>query len=288
MNKLEIREWLISEAEEKYQKFASSLLPNVDNVLGVRLPKLRKKAKELAKICVVENVRTKIRDKRERAESDARSANSFSASRARQERERIFESGVLDSEATGRLALSKTSRLRRTALDMFDYNFDYFEEVLLLGMIIGELKLPFESHLELVRKYVPLINNWSVCDSFCVGLKFVEKDKVRVWEFLQTYLDSDNEFELRFGVVVLLNYFVTDEWVNAVLDKLFTLNSDKYYAQMGIAWAISVCLMKYFDKTYEKLSEVQFSPVIFKKCIQKGCESYRLTHKQKLLLKALV
>lgn len=226
MDDLEIRAWLISEADEKYQKFASSLLPNIDNVLGVRLPKLRKKAKELAKICVVEN--------------------------------------------------------------LFDYKWEYFEEVLLLGMIIGELKLPFESHLELVRKYVPLINNWSVCDSFCVGLKFVKKDKVKVWEFLQSYLNSEDEFELRFGVVMILNYFVEELWIDRVLDALFKLNSDKYYAQMGIAWAISVCLMKYFDKTYEKLSDVQLSPVIFKKSIQKGCESYRLTYKQKMLLKSLV
>ena len=222
----EIREWLISEAEEKYQKFASSLLPNVDNVLGVRLPKLRKKAKELA---------------------------------------------------------------RNVSVDaLLNYECVYFEEVLLLGMVIGNLKLPLEKHLELVRKYVPLINNWSVCDSFCVGLKFVEKDKVRVWEFLQTYLDSDEEFELRFAVVMILNYFVTDEWINVVLKRLLTLNSDKYYAQMGIAWAISVCLMKYFDKTYEKLIQVQLSPVIFKKSIQKGCESYRLTKEQKLKLKSLL
>lgn len=226
MNCSEIKKWLEVEAETEYQRFTSSLLPNVDNVLGVRLPKLRRKAKELAKICVVDN--------------------------------------------------------------LFDYKWYYFEEVLLLGMVIGNLKLPFDKHLELVKNYIPLITNWSVCDSFCVGLKFFEKDKRRVWEFLQAYLNSTDEFELRFGVVIILNYFVTDEWINVVLDKLFSLNSDKYYAQMGIAWAISVCLMKYFDKTYEKLSESQLSPVIFKKSIQKGCESYRLTKEQKLKLKNLL
>ena len=71
------------------------------------------------------------------------------------------------------------------------------------------------------------------------------------------------------------------------MDKLFSLNSEDYYAQMGIAWAISICAVKFFDKTYAKMKEIALPPVIFKKSVQKSCESFRLTKEQKNLLRAL-
>ena len=45
----EVKKWLQSLAGEEYKKFSSSLIPNCNNMLGVRIPLLRKKAKEIAK-----------------------------------------------------------------------------------------------------------------------------------------------------------------------------------------------------------------------------------------------
>ena len=226
MNIRDLRVWLVSEAEEEYQKFSSSLLPRIDNVLGVRLPKLRKKAKEIVK-------------------SDFKF---------------LFDAGECL----------------------------YFEEKLIKAFVIGLMDCPLAVRFEYVKDFVSCIDNWSVCDSFCASLKFTNSYKLDVWEFLQQYLSSSSEYELRFGVVMILNYFVTDEWIDKVLEVLFSLDSDKYYAQMGIAWAISVCLVKYFDKTLYCLKSSSFSVVIFKKTIQKGCESNRLTTSQKKILKNLL
>ena len=51
MNSIEtqINTWLLAEREIDYQKFSSSLIPNINNVLGVRLQKLRKYVKTLLK-----------------------------------------------------------------------------------------------------------------------------------------------------------------------------------------------------------------------------------------------
>lgn len=222
----EIRTWLLQEADTRVKEFASSLIPNCGAMLGVRLPKLRQKAKELAKGNWQEFV----------ARNDC----------------------------------------------------EYMEELLLQGMVIGSVKLPVEEHLALVKDYVPKITNWSLCDSFCCSLKFTQKNREVVWDFLKPYLASQDEFELRFGVVMLLDFFVTEEWIDKVLDILFALDSEDYYAQMGIAWAISVCAAKFFDKTYKKLSFCSLPPVILKKSIQKSCESFRLTKEQKVLLRRLV
>lgn len=45
----ELRNWLFKQAEKDYKKFSASLIPGCDNLLGIRIPILRKKAKELAK-----------------------------------------------------------------------------------------------------------------------------------------------------------------------------------------------------------------------------------------------
>lgn len=45
----ELRQWLLAEASSDYKKFSASLIPGCDNMLGVRIPVLRKKAKEIAK-----------------------------------------------------------------------------------------------------------------------------------------------------------------------------------------------------------------------------------------------
>lgn len=221
----EIKEWLIQESDEKLKEFAASLIPNCGKMLGVRLPKLRAKAKLIAK----DN----------------------------------WQEFVQSDEC------------------------EYMEELLLQGMVIGCLKLPVDEHIALVEAYVPKITNWSLCDSFCCGLKFVQKNRQRVWEFLQPYLGSNDEFELRFGVVMLLDHFIVDEWIDKVLVVLFSLDSEDYYAQMGIAWAISFCLAKYFDKTVEYLKQGRLSLIVFKKSIQKGCESLRLTKEQKTFLRSL-
>ena len=226
MKRKEIQNWLIDQAEPEYKKFASSLIPECENILGVRLPKLHKKAKEIIKTNYKEFISTP--------------------------------------------------------------NNKYFEETMLQGITIGLLDTPLEELFTIIENFIPQITNWSICDTFCASLKQAQKHKDEFWNFLEIYLNSEKEFELRFAVVMLLNHFVTEEWIEKTINKLFTLNSDKYYAQMAIAWAISVCLAKNYDKTFIKLKNTKIHPAIFKKIIQKGRESYRLTIEQKRLLKELL
>lgn len=49
MNQTEVRKQLFGLQEEGYQKFSSSLIPGVRDMLGIRIPVLRKLAKKLAK-----------------------------------------------------------------------------------------------------------------------------------------------------------------------------------------------------------------------------------------------
>ena len=155
---------------------------------------------------------------------------------------------------------------------------------MLQGMIIGLSK---EKDFEVIKKYiedfVPKIDNWAICDVFCAGLKITKKYKEDMWDFIQTYLKSKNEFYLRFAIVMILDFYIEEEYLERNFEIFNNVRSDKYYVQMAIAWAISICLIKYYDKTikYLKSKECKLDNFTYNKLLQKARESYRISKEQK-------
>ncbi len=49
ISRQELHQWLLAEAAKDYKEFSAALIPGCDNMLGVRIPVLRKKARELAR-----------------------------------------------------------------------------------------------------------------------------------------------------------------------------------------------------------------------------------------------
>lgn len=77
----------------------------------------------------------------------------------------------------------------------------YYEETMLQGMVIGRAKMEPEERIKYIRLFVPRINNWAVCDIFSGELKTaVRKGKETIWQFVQPYLESKEEYPLRFGI----------------------------------------------------------------------------------------
>lgn len=164
---------------------------------------------------------------------------------------------------------------------------EYYEEIMLQGMLIGLEKEEFALVIKDIEKFVPKIDNWAVCDVFCGGLKITKKHKEEMWEFIQKYLNSELEFEIRFGVVMILSYYIDEEYIDKVLKIFDSITSDAYYVQMAIAWAISVCLVKFYDKTFKYLESANLDKFTYNKAIQKAIESYRITDEQKNMLRKI-
>ena len=164
----------------------------------------------------------------------------------------------------------------------------YFEEVMLRGMVIGYLKnLPLERHLYYIKEFVPLIDNWSVCDSFCSGLKVVGRHPEYFWSEVTAYLKSTNEFEVRFGVVMLLNYYVNNRYVEQVLGLLEETMHSGYYVRMAIAWAISVCYVNYPQLTLRYLQKTTLDTFTYNKALQKIRESLKTDSDTRALMKQM-
>ena len=220
-----IRERLFALAEEDYQKFSAGLLPNINNILGVRLPELRKIAKEVAK-------------------SDWRS-------------------------------FMKTAQR------------EFFEEIMLQGMILGYVKTDVEELFFYITDFIPKIDNWSVCDSFCAGLKCTNNNKERMWEFLHSYLTSTEEYEIRFGVVMLLTFYIEDEYISRVLVLLDKVKHEGYYAKMAVSWALSICYLKLPEVTMVYLENNTLDNFTYNKALQKITESYRVDKVTKNVIRSM-
>ena len=165
---------------------------------------------------------------------------------------------------------------------------EYYEEIMLQGMLIGlEKDKDIQNILTDIERFVPKIDNWGVCDVFCAGLKITKKHVKEMWEFLQKYVTSDKEFEIRFGVVMILDYYITEEYLEKNLAIFDHIKSDKYYVQMAVAWAISICLIKFYDKTIEYLKQAKIDKFTYNKALQKAIESYRITEEQKTELRKM-
>lgn len=224
--KEQIREKIKELSDEEYRKFHSNLCPGTDNIIGVRVPVLRKFAKQIYN------------------EEDWEKYLSYN-------------------------------------------NLEFYEEILLQGTIIGFVKQDIKKVQKYISDFVPKIDNWAVCDIFCAGLKITKKYQEEMWEFLQNYLKSQKEFELRFSIVMMLDYFITEEYIDEVLIKLDTIQNDVYYVKMAVAWAISICYIKFPKETLKYLKQNNLDDWTYNKAIQKMVESYRIDKKTKDFLRKM-
>lgn len=164
---------------------------------------------------------------------------------------------------------------------------EYYEEVMLQGMVIGLAKMELEERLDYIKRFVPKIDNWAICDVFCAGLKFVNKNKEEVWKFLGQYLKSNKEFEIRFGVVMLLDFYITEDYIDRVIKILNEIKHEGYYVKMAVAWAISVCYIKFPSETIKLLQENELDDFTYNKALQKIIESYRVSEEDKEVIRTM-
>ena len=84
-----------------------------------------------------------------------------------------------------------------------EYKPEYYEEKLIYGMVIGYTKMPIEIRLKYLDEFVPIMDNWAVCDGACATYKFTTNNLEDMWKYIQKYINSEKEFEVRFAVVML-------------------------------------------------------------------------------------
>ena len=164
---------------------------------------------------------------------------------------------------------------------------DYYEEILIKGLVIAYAKCDVEERLKYIKCFVPKIDNWAICDVFCAGLKITKKYRKEMWNFIQKYLKSDKEFEIRFAVVMILDYYIDEEYLKEDFKIFDDIKYEGYYVKMAVAWAISMCFVEFEGKTMSYLKHNNLDDFTYNKSLQKICESLRVNKDTKILIKSM-
>lgn len=165
--------------------------------------------------------------------------------------------------------------------------FDTYEEIMIRGMIIGYARMEMEERKKYLDEFVPMIDNWAVCDCCVSTYKFMQKDQKEWFSYLLAQIKEGTEFSVRFGAVALMDYFIQEEWSDKVLAVYDEISHDGYYVKMGVAWGISMCYVKFPRKTGRFLENNHLDAFTQNKAIQKIRESYRVSKEEKEALKRL-
>lgn len=174
---------------------------------------------------------------------------------------------------------------------------ELFEEIMLQGMVIGymggngsdpsecrdnkdkmQVKEPIILYTE---QFLPKIDNWSVCDSFCSGFKYAVNHQEEVWRWLNGLLASEKEFTVRYVIVMLLNYYINDTYIDCLYPVFDGIRHEGYYVKMAAAWAVSICYIKYPEKTKKYLDKNQLDDFTYNKALQKIIESRCISTEEK-------
>lgn len=182
------------------------------------------------------------------------------------------------------------------------------EECLVHGLVIGNLTLAdntVDDIFTYIEAYLPKIDNWSSCDTFCSKLKITKSIRKTMFEYIKKQLYSEKAFSIRFGIVMLLDYYVQDDYVDKALFLLDTTKFNHYYVKMAIAWAYSIFFISYEEKVMlylrkkrdylllvqERMNDLsldridikdfEFEKFIYLKTLSKIIESYRVNYEKK-------
>ncbi len=163
----------------------------------------------------------------------------------------------------------------------------YYEEVLITGIVIATAPMGLSECLDYVAWFVPLINNWAICDCFCASFKFQDEDLPAVWDFITQYTSSDDEYALRFMFVMILDHFLRPEYLDRIFALLDQVQFSAHYVEMAKAWLVAELFIKFRDETLDYLLHDQLSQFAHNKAIQKACESYRVSDADKQTLRGM-
>lgn len=158
-----------------------------------------------------------------------------------------------------------------------------YEENMMRGLIIGQLGLPINEKLALIAQFVPTINNWAVCDSFCSGIKNVADHRQPYFELAVRFSTSDKEYEARFAAVLLLWHFASGDDLAASFAVYKTIRQPDFYARMAVAWGYSIFATTDFAATIQAMRQAGLDDFTWNKALQKMRESRRITPQQKQL-----
>ena len=157
-----------------------------------------------------------------------------------------------------------------------------YEENLIHFFLISKIK-DFNECIKEVERFLPYINCWPVCDQ-ATPLVF-KKNHNKLLPLIKKWINSNHVYTARFGIRMLMNEFLNDDFKEEYLEWVASKKGDDYYLKMMVAWFFATALAKQYNSTIKYIENRCLNPWIQKKTIQKAIESYRVSDEHKEYLK---
>lgn len=220
-----IRDELLAMQDLEYKAFHCKLIPNIqkENIIGIRVPALRKYAKSM---------------------KDVKAISEF----------------------------------------MEELPHKYYEENNLHAFFIENIS-DYDACIEELDRFLPFVDNWATCDS--MSPKILLKDKNKLIEKACEWMNWKAEYAVRFGIGILMSYYLDKDFKEEYLYKVAAVNREEYYIKMMQSWYYATALAKQYDVVIKLFEGRVLEPWIHNKSIQKAIESRRITEERKQYLRTL-
>ena len=159
---------------------------------------------------------------------------------------------------------------------------EFFDEYQLHAFIISGIK-DFDKCMDEVNRFLPYVDNWATCDQ--LSPKVFKKNRPELLKQIKKWIKSKDTYTVRFGIGMLMQHFLDEDFDVKYPEMVVKLRSDEYYINMMIAWYFATALAKQYDTVIPFIEEKRLDKWTHNKAIQKSVESYRITPQQKEYLK---
>ena len=161
---------------------------------------------------------------------------------------------------------------------------DYYEENNLHAFLIETIS-DYDRCIAEINRFLPFVDNWATCDM--MRPKIFKKHLPELLAEIEKWLKSDDVYTVRFGIEMLMCYYLDDNFSFEFSDMVSAIRSDEYYIKMMQAWYFATALAKQWDSTLPTIENGLPDAWVHNKAIQKSVESYRVTDDRKMYLKML-
>ena len=171
--------------------------------------------------------------------------------------------------------------------EFLSYPSQSHEHTMIRAKVIGTADMGIDERLEYTEGFLPEVTNWAVNDCLCSSWKLSKKDDPgKFWHYCVELVNRHQEFPSRVGAVMMLAHFVDADHVDEVNDILVSCPRCGYYLDMGIAWTLSVCYVKFPERTEKAIFDGRLETEVLRMTVRKICDSYRVDPGSKERLKA--
>lgn len=182
-------------------------------------------------------------------------------------------------------ALAKELKGTEPAADfMAQLPHKYYEENNLHAALIGHIR-DFDACMTAVERFLPYVDNWATCDM--MNPRALAKDKAALLERIRLWLQSGHTYTVRFGMGMLMNHFLEEDFREEYPALVASVRSEEYYVRMMQAWYFATALAKQYEAAVTYLEQRRLGAWVHNKTIQKARESFRVSQEQKEYLKSL-